>query len=145
LRYTAIAAQPEAGNDHQGISGVMETGSPSPPDATGSTITTRTLTNDPVLVRFRNALDEMYGSRLEHVVLFGSRARGDVHAGSDYDVAVFLRDMDDRAAELYRLADLSTDIIDETGEFVHAMPYYAGTYNERTPVMLGVRTDGVDL
>ncbi len=63
--------------------------------------------NDPVLVRFRKALDEMYGDRLERVVLFGSRARGDAHAESDYDVAVFLCDMDDRDAELYRLADLS--------------------------------------
>lgn len=104
-----------------------------------------TLTNDPVLVRFRKALDEMYGSRLERVVLFGSRARGDAHADSDYDVAVFLRDMDDREAELNRLADLSPDIIGETGEFVHAMPYRAGAYNERTPLMLGVRADGIDL
>jgi uncharacterized protein len=109
----------------------------------GLTLMATTLINDPVLVRFRKALDEMYGNRLERVVLFG--ARGDAHAESDYDVAVFLRDTDDRAADLYRLADLSTDIIDETGEFVHAVPYRAGAYNERTPLMLGVRTDGVDL
>lgn len=104
-----------------------------------------TVTNDPVLVRFRKALDEMYGNRLERVVLFGSRARGDAHAEFDYDIAVFLRDMDDRVAELHRLADLSTDIICETGEFVHAMPHRAGAYNERTPLMLGLRTDGIDL
>jgi predicted nucleotidyltransferase len=53
----------------------------------------------------------MYGERLERVVLFGSRARGDAHRDSDYDVAVFLRDMADRAAEMNRLADLSTKII----------------------------------
>jgi predicted nucleotidyltransferase len=34
----------------------------------------------------------MYGERIERVVLFGSRARGDAHEDSDYDVAVFLRD-----------------------------------------------------
>ena len=32
------------------------------------------------------------------------RARGDARPDSDYDVAVFLRDMDDRGRELYRLA-----------------------------------------
>jgi predicted nucleotidyltransferase len=106
---------------------------------------TTTLTNDAVLTRFRKALDEAYGNKIERVVLYGSRARGDAHAGSDYDVVVFLRDMADRFAEMNRLADLSTDILDETGEFVHAMPYPAGSYNERTPLMLGVRTDGVDL
>jgi uncharacterized protein len=104
-----------------------------------------TVVSNPVLVRFRKALDDMYGDRLDRVVLFGSRARGDAHAESDYDVAVFLRDMDDRGVELYRLADLSTDIIGATGEFVHAMPYRAGAYNERTPLMLGIRTDGIDL
>ena len=101
--------------------------------------------HDPVLVRFRKALDEMYRDRLERVVLFGSRARGDAHADFDYDVAVFLHDMEDRGAELNRLADLSTSLIDETGEFVHAMPYRAGAYNERTRLMLGIRTDGIDL
>jgi predicted nucleotidyltransferase len=101
--------------------------------------------HDPVLARFRTALDEIYGNRIDRVILFGSRARGDARPDSDYDVAVFLRDMDDRYPELRRLADLSTDFIAETGEFVHAMPYRAGSYNEPTPLMLGIRTDGVDL
>ena len=43
----------------------------------------------PVLAQFRAALEEMYGARLERVVLFGSQARGDAHPDSDYDVAVF--------------------------------------------------------
>lgn len=51
--------------------------------------------HDPILAHFRAALDRLYGSRLERVVLFGSRARGD--ARPDYDVAVFLREMPDRA------------------------------------------------
>lgn len=103
------------------------------------------LIDDPILQRLRAALDALYGDRLERVVLFGSRARGDARADSDYDVAVFLRDLTDRWCELDRLADLSTDLLDETGEFVHAMPYRAGSYNERTPLMQEVRTDGVDL
>jgi uncharacterized protein len=101
--------------------------------------------HDPVLARFRAALDAIYGNQIERVVLFGSRARGDARPDSDYDVAVFLNNMSDRFAELYRLADLSTDILDATGEFVHAMPYRAGAYNERTPLMLGIRADGIDL
>jgi uncharacterized protein len=44
---------------------------------------------DPILVRFRSALEALYGDRIERVVLFGSRARGDAHPESDYDVAVF--------------------------------------------------------
>jgi uncharacterized protein len=103
------------------------------------------LINDPILKRFRAALDKVYGDRIERVVLFGSRVRGDAVRDSDYDVAVFLRGMPDRFAEMDRLADLSTEILDETGEFIHAMPYNAGSYNERTPLMLEVRAVGVDL
>jgi hypothetical protein len=60
-------------------------------------------------------------------------------------VAVFLYDIEDRSTEMDHLADLGTSLIDEMGEFVHAMPYRAGAYNERTPLMLGIRKDGIDL
>ena len=101
--------------------------------------------DDPILKRFRAALDHMYGERIERVVLFGSRARGDAREGSDYDVAVFLRDLADRFVEMDRLADLGTDILNETGEFVHAMPYRAGAYDDRTSLMHEIRREGVEL
>jgi predicted nucleotidyltransferase len=66
---------------------------------------------------------EIYGDRAARVVLFGSRARGDAEPDSDYDVAVFLRDLRDRSAEMNRLADVATDILYSEGEFIHAMPY----------------------
>lgn len=34
------------------------------------------LQEDPVLARFRTAVAQAYGDRLERVVLYGSRARG---------------------------------------------------------------------
>ena len=104
-----------------------------------------TTTLDPILERFRAAVSELYGDRLERVVLFGSRARGDAQPDSDYDVAVFLRDMTDRFAEMNRLADVATDILYAEGRFVHAMPYLAGSCNERTPLMHEIRAEGIDL
>ncbi len=102
--------------------------------------------NDPVLKRFRAAVSEIYGDRIERVVLFGSHARGDAHPDSDYDVAVFLRDMPDRPAEMNRLADLVTEILYEGGPFIHAMPYPAGSYNdERMPLMHEIRAEDIDL
>ncbi len=103
--------------------------------------------SDPVLSLVRKALDEIYGPRLERVILYGSRARGDARPDSDYDVAVFLHDMDNhsRGPELWRLANLESTLIDKTGEVVHAMPYQAGSYDERTPLMREIRREGIDL
>jgi uncharacterized protein len=100
---------------------------------------------DPILKRFHAAVTEIYGDRVARVVLFGSRARGDAGPDSDYDVAVFLRDLPDRFAEMNRLADVATDILYSEGQFIHAMPYRADAYNERTPLMHEIRADGIDL
>ena len=104
-----------------------------------------TLLNDPILARFRAALYVLYGDRLERVVLFGSRARGEAHQASDYDVAVFLRDLTDRWYEIHHLAAIETDILADTGAFIHAMPYRAGSYRERSPLMHEIRREGIDL
>jgi predicted nucleotidyltransferase len=101
--------------------------------------------DDPVLVRFRSALDAIFGDRIERLVLFGSRARGDAQPDSDYDVAVFLNDFSDRRQEVRRMIPLVTDIIEETGVVIHPMPYRAGAWRERTPLMHELRRDGIDL
>jgi predicted nucleotidyltransferase len=104
-----------------------------------------TADTDPVLLRFRSALDEMYGDQIERVVLFGSRARGDARPDSDYDVAVFLSDFRDRWSEVDRLIPIVTDILYDEGAFIHAMPYRAGAYRDRTPLMHEIRREGLDL
>ena len=99
---------------------------------------------DPVLQRFRSALDDIYGNRLDRVVLFGSRARGDARPDSDYDIAIFLTSLSDRWAELDRLAKLRVDFIDQTGAFLDAKPYLAAAYRERSPLMHELREEGLD-
>src|SRR5215471_7775829 len=105
---------------------------------------------DPILKRFRAALDEIYGDRIERVVLFGSRARGDAGADSDYDVAVFLKglkegDLVNRWRELDRLADLRSELLSATDAFIDAKPYPAGAYRNLTALMSEIRREGVDL
>jgi predicted nucleotidyltransferase len=98
-----------------------------------------------VLAKFCTALAVMYGERLERVVLYGSRARSDAGGDSDYDVAVFLKDLSDRWAEADKIAVAATDILRETGAVIHAMPYPAGAYRERSPLMHEIRREGLDL
>jgi len=101
--------------------------------------------NPIILTKFRAAIDGLYGNRVERVVLFGSRARGDAQDDSDYDVAVFLRDLNDRWAEADKIALAAMNVFDETGALIHAMPYREGAYQERTPLMHEVRREGIDL
>nr|WP_294504582.1 hypothetical protein [uncultured Rhodopila sp.] len=58
---------------------------------------------------------------------------------------MFLLDIPDRGQEMNRLADLATAIRYDVGGVIHALPYRAGAYNERTPLMHEVRQDGLDL
>ena len=90
---------------------------------------------DPVVAYFRP----------RRVILFGSRARGEAGPGSDYDVAVFLKHMDNRLAEAYRLADLSVQVFDETGAFIDAKPFRVEEYAKRSPLMHEIRRDGLAL
>jgi len=99
----------------------------------------------PVMKRFRDDLVALYGDRLERVVLYGSRARGDARPDSDYDVAVFLRNFDSRWIEVDRLVPIETDILYDTGAVINALPFPEGAYNDRTPIMHELRNDGRDI
>jgi predicted nucleotidyltransferase len=100
---------------------------------------------DPVLGRFRAALGEVYGERLARVVLFGSRARGEARPDSDYDIAVFLKDPESFWKESGRLAQIETDILDDSGAVINALPFAAGAEGEPSPLMREISRDGRDL
>ena len=68
------------------------------------------MTIDPILERFREALVDLYGPYLDRVVLFGSLARGDAKADSDYDIAVFLKEPESLWLEIGRLAAIETTL-----------------------------------
>jgi uncharacterized protein len=103
------------------------------------------VTIDPILRSFRAALAELYGPALDRVILFGSRARGDAGEHSDYDVAVFLRDVRPGMAEWNSLADLRTRILDAGGPFFDAIPFRSSDYDRRTPIMREIKREGVIL
>jgi predicted nucleotidyltransferase len=101
--------------------------------------------DDPILTRFAAEVRAAYGDRLERIVLFGSRARGDHRADSDYDVAVFIHEPSTLWDELGVLCGITHDILVETGIEISPKPLGAGSYGERTPLMGEIRRDGRDL
>ena len=54
---------------------------------------------------FRRDAEHALPGNVARVVLFGSRTRGDARPDSDYDVAVFVRNLNDRRAIDHTLAD----------------------------------------
>ncbi len=100
---------------------------------------------DPVLRRFRDAVAALYGERLDRIVLFGSRARGDARADSDYDIAVFLRGPFDWWKEVQNLGRIGDDILWHTGAVLSPMPFGAEEYAKRTLLMGEIRREGLAL
>jgi predicted nucleotidyltransferase len=59
------------------------------------------------LQAFRREVEHAMPQGVTRVVLFGSRARGDARRNSDYDVAVFVRNLEDRRTVDHALADIA--------------------------------------
>lgn len=101
--------------------------------------------DDPVLIRFRTAVENAYGDRIARIVLFGSRARGDARADSDYDIGLFLNDMQSFDREAQILAEIEVDLLTAIGAVVNALPMPVDALTDRTGWMREVRRDGVAL
>lgn len=102
-------------------------------------------TTDPILQKFRAALTELYGDRIERVVLYGSRARGDARPDSDYDVALFLKGPTDTWEERDRIFAIEESIREATGADIRTIPLPAESWAKRTLLMHEIRKDGLDL
>ena len=75
---------------------------------------------DVVVVRFRERVLAAFGDHIERIVLFGSRARGDEHAESDWDLAVFF-DHAPTEREQRSLADLTRAVQRELATGIQSM------------------------
>ncbi|OUC13119.1 MAG: nucleotidyltransferase [Alkalinema sp. CACIAM 70d] len=64
----------------------------------------------PILSQLKQALTELYGDRLLHLMLFGSQARGDAEPGSDIDVLVVLKPPVNPGEEIKRTGQAVADL-----------------------------------
>ena len=96
-----------------------------------------------VVRRVRAELERLYGPRLERLILYGSRARGEAHEESDYDLIAGANEISDHWAELGKLSGLSYDLMMETGAFIMIKPNTAAELEQMTLFMENVRREGI--
>jgi uncharacterized protein len=103
----------------------------------------RTMRTDPVLRFFKDAVAGVLGSHLRQIVLFGSRARGDAKAGSDYDLLVVVDKVNSQVVN--GIDDIAGKALVDHGAVVSAFPIAEADRAKRrySPLLLNVAREGV--
>ena len=102
------------------------------------------VTIEKLLKELQSSLQDMYGDRLDQVVLFGSQARGDAETGSDVDVMVVLRGAVDPATEIRRTGRITAALSLNYNKVVSSNFVSADRYLiEQSPLLINVRGEGV--
>lgn len=101
---------------------------------------------DVVLAEVRGAFERIYGDRLEQILLFGSRARGDADAGSDVDILVVLKGTVSPGEEIARTGEISS-VLSLKYDLVLSCTFISATRFavENSPLLLNIRREGVRL
>jgi uncharacterized protein len=103
------------------------------------------LLNDPVLAIVREEVPKLYGERLKRLMLYGSRARGDEHAESDYDILVLVSGDIDFKSEFDLHWPLVERVTRDYGQQISLKVMAANAFVQRTGFMWNVRQEALDL
>jgi uncharacterized protein len=93
---------------------------------------------------FRRAVERALPGRIDNVLLFGSRARGDAKRGSDYDVAVLVHDLADRPAMRQAVSDAAYPHV-TAGFYLRPLLLPAGYLASGSELADDIRRDGVEV
>lgn len=97
-------------------------------------------------VEIRKALEQAYGLRFRHAVLYGSEARGQADIDSDIDLMVVLDGAVSYFSDLHRSVAAVYPIEMRLGRAVSTKPVSWEQYShEDSPLMRNVRREGITL
>ena len=104
----------------------------------------RTPTWRVALDQFTAELRGLYGSRLDAVILYGSRARGDADEASDVDTLILLDPCADFWTEFERVSPIASRISLEHDVVISALPADRRAFEKAgSPLFLNAHREGI--
>ncbi len=98
------------------------------------------------LKELKDALQNLYGERLQGLYLYGSYARGTAHQGSDIDILIVLAGTFKPGAEITRMSSVVSTICLHHDLLISLYPISSeGFETHRGPFLETVRDDAVPL
>lgn len=99
--------------------------------------------DDPVLIEVIQRLHETLGDNVERIILFGSRARGDAHEDSDYDILLLVK-KHPKVLE-NQLNDITYEILDHFGKLAMLFAFESSAYESSKiePLFLSIKREGI--
>jgi len=100
-----------------------------------------------ILSELHLRLAQVYGARLEKLVLYGSRARGDAEPDSDIDVLVVLKGGKERSPdEKRRTSELRAEICLRNSVVISLMYVSVDDYHhDDEPLLMNARREGIEI
>jgi predicted nucleotidyltransferase len=91
-------------------------------------------------------LRALYGERLVHLLVFGSRGRGDAEDESDLDLLVVLEELESPWVELRRMDEVLWRHTERSGVTVSAWPISGAEFDQPTsPALIRARSEAVEV
>ncbi|NEO87728.1 MAG: nucleotidyltransferase domain-containing protein [Spirulina sp. SIO3F2] len=99
-----------------------------------------------ILDELRDRLSCLYQERLQHLILFGSQARGDATPDSDIDILVVLKDEVDSWMEIKRTGQIVAQLCLEHSILINSLFMSLDQYSSQDTVLLrNIGKDGIFL
>lgn len=97
-----------------------------------------------ILSKTRQGLEQIYGPRLEQIILYGSQARGDARHDSDIDILILLKEPFNYFEESQKISYLIADICLENTVVISCMFATIQKYQEyESGLFRNIRREGV--
>jgi uncharacterized protein len=103
-------------------------------------------TIDPILLELKKSFETLYGERMTHMILYGSRARGDEGTGSDIDILVVLEGAVSPSEEVTRTGEIVSRLSLVSNQVISCVFMDRERFQYRNgPLLRNIRREGIKL